>query len=204
VSTTKTTHGRAAAIALGQELGREMAARTVLFHQAVAERLGLGATDHKCLDYALRAGRGGARGAGTVTAGELATLTGLTSGAITGVLDRLEKAGFVRREKDPGDRRQVLVCVLPDRQRELEQIFAPMARAWADLCSGYDDEQLALVQGFMRRAIGLLQQETDRLRASAAEAAPESRPLVEQDVSAPVERGHHEPARGAARRGRAR
>jgi DNA-binding MarR family transcriptional regulator len=203
VSTTK-THGRAAAIALGQELGREMAARTVLFHQAVAERLGLGATDHKCLDLALRAGPGGARGASTVTAGELAALTGLTSGAITGVLDRLEKAGFVRREKDPGDRRQVLVCVLPDRRRELEQIFAPMARAWADLCSGYDDEQLALVQGFMRRAIGLLQQETERLGAGAAGVAPESRPLEEQDVSTSVKRGRRELARGAARRGRAR
>src|SRR5690349_6128631 len=88
---------------LGEEFGRELSARTVLFHQAVAERLGIGSTDHKCLDIAARASTDQ-----PLTAGQLAELTGLTTGAITGVLDRLEKAGFIRREKHPHDRRQVV------------------------------------------------------------------------------------------------
>src|SRR5690349_23076125 len=83
-------------------LGRELSARTVLFHDAVASRIGLSATESKCLDIALRAN-------GPLTAGKLAEQTGLTTGAITGVLDRLERAGFIRREKDEADRRQVLI-----------------------------------------------------------------------------------------------
>ncbi|WP_392435861.1 MarR family transcriptional regulator [Chlorogloeopsis fritschii PCC 9212] len=73
--------------------GRELSAATVLFHTAIAERLGLNTTDHKCADILAQTG--------AITAGELAERTGLTTGAITGVVDRLEKAGFVRRERDP-------------------------------------------------------------------------------------------------------
>ena len=64
-----------------------------MFHQAIADRLGLNVTDHKCIDLLLMKG--------PLTAGELAGMTGLTTGAITAVIDRLEKAGFVRREDDP-------------------------------------------------------------------------------------------------------
>jgi DNA-binding MarR family transcriptional regulator len=83
------------ATSLGQEVGRELSARTVLFHQAVADRLGIGITDHKCLDIAHRAAKGQ-----TLTAGRLAEETGLTTGAITGVLDRLEKAFGQRTGSD--------------------------------------------------------------------------------------------------------
>src|SRR5690349_1487298 len=83
-------------------LGRELSARTVLFHDAVASRVGLSATESKCLDIAVRSNE-------PLTAGKLADATGLTTGAITGVLDRLERAGFIRREKDENDRRQVLI-----------------------------------------------------------------------------------------------
>src|SRR5688572_17181329 len=89
---------------LGDELGRELSARTILFHQALADKLGLNLTDHRCLDLAQRA-----NSVAPLTAGQLAELTGLSTGAITGVLDRLEKAGFIRREKDPNDRRQLFV-----------------------------------------------------------------------------------------------
>ncbi len=69
-----------------QRAGRELSAATIMFHQAIADRLGLNPTDHKCLD--LLASKG------LMTAGELAEMTGLTTGAITGVIDRLEAAGF--------------------------------------------------------------------------------------------------------------
>src|SRR6516225_8343013 len=75
--------------------GRDVGTAAIMFHQAVADRLGLNPTDHKCLDLVHRAGG--------ATAGDLAEWTGLTTGAITGLIDRLERAGFVRREDHPGD-----------------------------------------------------------------------------------------------------
>src|SRR5690349_3034857 len=89
---------------LGHEF-RQLATATVLFHQAIADRLGMHVTDHRCLDILLRSG--------SITAGELAQRTGLTTGAITGVIDRLEKAGFVQRAKDPADRRRVVIEPFP-------------------------------------------------------------------------------------------
>src|SRR5688572_30625000 len=99
---------------LGEFVWRELCERTNLLHQAIAERVGLSATELKCIEFANRARR-------PITAGELAELTGLSTGAITGIVDRLEKASFVRREKDPKDRRQVYIRLLPQRARELEQ-----------------------------------------------------------------------------------
>lgn len=84
---------------------RESSALTVLFHTRLAERMGLSPTDEKCLDLAVRAD-------GPVTAGRIAELSGLSTGAVTGVIDRLEQAGYVRRVRDPHDRRKVLVEVI--------------------------------------------------------------------------------------------
>src|SRR5688572_7357764 len=83
---------------------REHSALTVMFHARVAEQMGLSATDEKCLDLAMRA-------EGPLTAGRIAELSGLSTGAVTGVIDRLERAGYVRRVRDPHDRRKVLVEV---------------------------------------------------------------------------------------------
>src|SRR5438105_15388836 len=100
---------------LATEVGRTLSTHTVMLHAAVAERLGLNITDHKALDFACRGG-------GPVTAGELAELTGLTTGAITGVIDRLEKAGFARRERDPNDRRRIILRPT-SRAREIGRLF---------------------------------------------------------------------------------
>ena len=108
---------------LGQEVGRELSARTVLFHEAFASWLGLNATESKCLDLVVRA-------EGTLTAGRLAEQTGLTTGAITGVLDELERAGYIRREKDDRDRRQVLVRAQPERLKEAQELMLPFEAAW--------------------------------------------------------------------------
>src|SRR5260370_16960058 len=82
-------------------LARRHSTAVVLFHHAVAERLGLGPTDHKCLDLV--------RERGPMAGSDLGAITGLTSGAITGVVARLEQAGYVRREPDPHDgRKQIL------------------------------------------------------------------------------------------------
>src|SRR5215204_1827075 len=99
---------------------REMSTETIMFHQAVADILGLHVTDHKCLDFIYRFG--------AMPAGRLADLTGLTTGAITGIIDRLIEAGYVRRTNDPKDRRRTIVE--PTRNKKLEKkievLFIPL------------------------------------------------------------------------------
>ena len=143
--------------AVGRELGRELSTRTVLFHQAIAERLDLNATDHKALDFLCRAG--------PLTAGQLAELTGLTTGAITGIIDRLEKAGFAYRESDPTDRRRVIIQPrMENIAHDLVPLFDSLGCAMDELCTRYSDQELVLIQDFMTRAIAILQEETAKLR----------------------------------------
>src|SRR5215475_6910292 len=86
-------------------LGRTMSTQTVFLHQAIAQSVGLNATDTKCIDLILRSP------GGRVTAGWLSEATGLTTGAITHIVDRLEKRRFIKRVRDAGDRRKVFIQV---------------------------------------------------------------------------------------------
>jgi DNA-binding MarR family transcriptional regulator len=137
--------------------------QTVLFHTAVAERLGLNPSDHKVADILVLE-------QGPVTAGRLAELTGLTTGAITGVLDRLEHAGFVAREQDPNDRRRIIVRPLPQRVPEVRDLFAPIAARLADLCSKYTNEELALILGFTEGCSEVTKASAEELRERSAAA----------------------------------
>ncbi len=127
--------------AMPQEL-RRLSTATILFHQAIADRLGMHLTDHKCGDILLQTG--------PITAGELAERTGLTTGAITGVIDRLEKAGFVRRGRDSGDRRRVIIEPLPERiEGQIAPLFQSIGRAIADMCARYNTRELAAICDFI-------------------------------------------------------
>src|SRR5262245_29404087 len=140
---------------------RQLSAATIMFHQAVADRLGMNVTDHKCADILERNG--------SMTAGELAERTGLTTGAITGVIDRLEEAGFARRAKDPGDRRRVIIE--PCRQqmeRVIGPLFESMWQASAELCARYTTEELALIHDFTVRAHEMTLAEARKLRDAGA------------------------------------
>lgn len=125
-----------------------------MLSQAVAGRLGLSPTDLETMEIL---------SAGPVTAGRLAELTGLTTGAITGVVDRLERAGYVRRERDTDDRRRVIVRLLPERARRLERMFEPVARAMADLHGRYSDAELTLFLDYVRRANAIGHEQTARI-----------------------------------------
>lgn len=168
------------------DIWRELSTRTVLFHQAVAEKLGLSQGDHKCLDLIAHPPDGD-----PMTPGRLAEVSGLTTGAITGVLDRLEQAGFVRREKDPDDRRQVFIAVLPSKMRELEKIFEPLGRATQELAAQFSERELERVTEFVKKGLAIIEAETDRLRQGTASsqggpevvAAPRGR-LVEATFEA--------------------
>jgi DNA-binding MarR family transcriptional regulator len=122
---------------------RDVSGQGVLYSQAVAERLGMNSTDLECLDHILR---------GPVTAGKLAEVTGLTTGAITGVIDRLERVGLARRERDPEDRRKILVRALPAVGERVAPLFEPMERTAMAVLSSYGDDELALLLDFLTRA----------------------------------------------------
>lgn len=141
-----------------EAIARQSSAATVMFHQTVAERMGLSATEHKCADIIARSGQ--------LTAGQLAELTGLTTGAITGIVDRLEKAGMVRRERDPADRRRVIITmtITPERQQQYRELFEPLAQATSELCATYSDRDLELIFDFMQKSNAMMHQQTLRLR----------------------------------------
>jgi DNA-binding MarR family transcriptional regulator len=122
---------------------RDASGQGVLYSQAVAGRLGMNSTDLECLDHILR---------GPVTAGRLASLTGLTTGAITGVIDRLERSGLAQRESDPEDRRKTVVRALPAVVERIAPLFEPMERAAMAALSKYRDDELALILNFLTRA----------------------------------------------------
>ena len=142
---------------LSERIGRELATKTVLFHSALAGRLGLSATDLKCLDL-LRESQT------PLTATNLVDLTGLTGGAITGVADRLEAAGFVERVRDPKDRRRWELRPLPDRQLEVAALFAPLATAMSQLCDSYSTQELSVIIDFLTKLSDLMEVQTDRMR----------------------------------------
>ncbi len=117
---------------------------------------------------------------GPMTAGQLADLTGLTTGAITGMLNRLEEAGLVRRERDPADGRRVIVRLAPgqDDRRAIGLLFASLGTSWDDLASRYDDEQMAVLLEFLNRCNALTREAILRLaEAPAAEGRLFSAPL---------------------------
>jgi DNA-binding MarR family transcriptional regulator len=121
---------------------RNASGQGVLFSQAMADRLGINSSDLECLDYVVLGG--------PQPAGALAERTGLTTGAITGVIDRLERAGFVRRVSDPGDRRKVLVMALPAVEKRIMPLARPMERAANAALARYSDDELRLILDFMR------------------------------------------------------
>jgi len=145
---------------ISETLGRELATKTVLFHHHLAARLGLSVTDLKCLDLL---------GAADVplTAKNLADLIGLTGGAITGVADRLEAAGFVERVRDPDDRRRWELRPIPGRQAEVFSLFAPLGEAMAGLAGRYDDDQLEAITSFLTGLGAVLDDQTEALRTAA-------------------------------------
>jgi DNA-binding MarR family transcriptional regulator len=140
-------------------LARRHSTATVLLHHAIAERLGLGPTDHKCLDLLYERG--------SMSGSEMAALTGLTSGAITGVVARLERAGHLRREPDPHDRRKQLLHPAPERTQDVAELFDRLRADAAELVEGFDDHQLAAIAEFLVRGADFAYHQAALLRAQA-------------------------------------
>lgn len=126
---------------------RRMGAQSVIVSQTVAARFGLNTTDLECLDLIQLEG--------SASAGRLAAVTGLSSGATTALIDRLERAGYVERFDDPADRRRVLVRIRKGSIDEIAKAYVPMQKRMFALWSGYSEAQLAVIEDFLGRSLAL-------------------------------------------------
>jgi DNA-binding transcriptional ArsR family regulator len=128
-----------------------------LMGQAAADRIGLNATDLNCLNILSFSGK--------MTAGELAKATGLTTASITGVADRLEEAGYVRRERDPEDRRRVVIRLVMEKAlHNVAPVFLPLIRGWQGVVDHYTDDELRLIVDFYGLMEGVIREHLARLR----------------------------------------
>jgi DNA-binding MarR family transcriptional regulator len=160
-SARKTQHDLAEEI-VGR-LARRHSTAVVLFHHAVAERLGLGPTDHKCLDLL--------RERGPMAGSDLGAITGLTSGAITGVVARLERAGYLRREPDPHDGRKQILHLALERV-PIQNVIDPLRKDVAVLLENFDTHQLTAIAESLAGSTDLVYRHAALLRAQTLSAAP--------------------------------
>ena len=148
---------RAALIAELEHAMRRSSGQGVIFGQAVANRAGISSSDLECMDFLIMEGR--------VTAGRLAEVTGLTTGAITGVVDRLEKAGFVRRERDEADRRKVFIAAIPATLAKIGMFYEPMRQTMLKEWATYSEQELQLLLRFASRGYEIMLNATADLKA---------------------------------------
>ena len=125
------------------QLNRELSTVMVLFHSRIAEQMGLSGTDHKCLELVLRAEE-------PITAGRIAQLSGLSTGAVTGVIDRLEQRGFVRRVRDPHDRRKVLVEVADFDESAVAHFFQDAVEITERVLARFTPDEWDVVERYTR------------------------------------------------------
>ena len=161
--------------ALAQQLttlGEVFSTETALFHQAAAATYGLGITDMKTLSALLQEG--------PMSAGQLATRLSLTTGAVTSVIDRLERQGFVHRSPDARDRRKVIVTANQAKLAAGENVYESIGAAFRALFDTYTVEQLEFLAQFYRSAIELNKQETAKLSDLTPSPSPTRRGEPEQ------------------------
>jgi DNA-binding MarR family transcriptional regulator len=119
---------------------RKLTRHTLMFQHAVAEQLGLHSNEAECLDFLKESGQ--------ATAGDLARLTGLTSGAVTSMIDRLENQGFVERIRDRSDRRKVWVKLIPDPNEKAAAFYGPLAREIQNRLSVLSSTEVQMMHRF--------------------------------------------------------
>jgi DNA-binding MarR family transcriptional regulator len=136
-------------------LVREFAARVVLFHESIAEKVGLNATDLKVLRLL---------GETSMTAGQLAEHIGLTAAAVTALVDRLEAAGYATRERDEVDRRRVTVRALPAKMKKIDRLYEAYGAEMTKILAGYDAKEYAAIEDFLARTTKLLTEQTIAVR----------------------------------------
>ncbi|MFJ9869266.1 MarR family winged helix-turn-helix transcriptional regulator [Streptomyces sp. NPDC101165] len=149
--------GRSGLLAELSVVSRRYMASYALFNQAVADRIGLHPTDLQCLNLLTLE-------AEPVTTGRVAELTGLTTGSATRLVDRLERAGYVGRQRDDTDRRRVLVATVPEKIAEFGRMWDSLAGDWSRIFDELDDAELAVIVRHMERTVEFSGEQIARLR----------------------------------------
>lgn len=168
MSSSPKSKARAALIHDLETAVRRSSAQGVIFGQVVATTAGLSGSDLETVDFLnLENGR--------ATAGRLAELTGLTTGAITGLVDRLERAGLVRRERDAVDRRKVFIAIVPEAVEKIGALYAPLQQAMLKEWSSYSDDELKLLLRFTTRGYEVMLAATAQVKATGPASSPASR-----------------------------
>jgi DNA-binding MarR family transcriptional regulator len=136
---------------------RKMSTAGVMLHDTVTRQLGLSATDHKCMGLLCEHG--------PLSAGDIAQITGLTTGAVTGILDRLEQAEYVRRVRNPRDARSVIAKPINTAMflERIGTLLEPLRQRMRSLVEGYSENELRLVLHFLDEAVRVSHAETLRL-----------------------------------------
>lgn len=139
-----------------RKLSQQYAYTSIQMHEAVARRAGLSGTDHKYLGFFLVKGQ--------MTAGELSNLTGLTTGAVTGLIDRFEKRGLVKRKLAEGDRRKVIIE--PDAEKImalLEPLYREFRGQSEKLIASFSDSEIKILETYFQKAIEIMNKTTTQL-----------------------------------------
>lgn len=138
------------------KLGRQVSDATILMHEAIARKAGLTGTDHKYLGILLQRGR--------LTAGDLSTLTGLTTGAVTGLIDRLEKKELVKREFDKTDRRKIWIVPNLEKANKLfENSHLDLRVQVEQLISTFSESEIQVIERYLKSSIEIMNQITRKL-----------------------------------------
>jgi DNA-binding MarR family transcriptional regulator len=135
-----------------------LVAAHLLGQHEMAQRLGLSITDLLCFAYVLEAGEN------LLTAGDIAERTHVTTGGVTGILNRLERAGYVNRVPDPADRRRVRVAAVPDAVTRVVALYEPHYARLTDLFADYSTGELAAITDWFTRATAMAHRYIEELR----------------------------------------
>jgi DNA-binding MarR family transcriptional regulator len=138
-------------------IGRKFSDSIIRMHEAVARKAGLSGTDHKYLGLIIRQGE--------MTAGELARQTGLTTGAVTGLIDRLEAKELVTRAFNKNDRRKIMI--VPNQEKAmalLAPIFAGLQNKMMDLISNLTEQEKQIIETYLLSAMQIMDDVTDNLK----------------------------------------
>ena len=138
-----------------RKLSQQYAYTSIRMHETVARKAGFSGTDHKYLGFFLQRGK--------LTAGELAELTELTTGAVTGLIDRFEEKGLVKRELDKKDRRKVII--VPDNKKImglLEPFYKEFQKESERLIASFSADEMKTIESYFTKAIALMDQTNDK------------------------------------------